>query len=52
MSHLIDETSYMSPALCKRRFFCVDCLRHPWLPSPSTKKAFFVDEPPFYMSPL
>ena len=21
MSHLIDETSYMSPALCKRRFF-------------------------------
>jgi hypothetical protein len=30
MSNLKDETSYMSPALCKRRFFCVDCLRHPF----------------------
>ena len=31
MSHLKDETSYMSPALCKRRFFVgTSSLRHPF----------------------
>ena len=53
MSNLKDETSYMSPALCKRRFFVgTSSLRHPFAfailsPSPSTKTAFLVDEPPF-----
>ena len=57
MSNLKDETFYMSPALCKRRFFVgTSSLRHPFAfailsPSPSTKTAFLVDEPPFLPSP-
>ncbi len=35
MSHLKDETSYMSPALCKRRFFVWTAFTI-LLPSPST----------------